>query len=155
MAELLTQERADFLSRMPKRIIRPDEFAWHPLAATDSRGASRSRIMRVRLLGEDSRESFLLIGAANGSFSFKLKWNKVELCRVDSAYRHKLPKQRGDPTEFIYGPHVHYFVPGHGVEHAFPTTEYDSDDPLSALSFFLRHCAVQDYPPLQEILELR
>lgn len=158
MRQLLTTERAADLLALPKRVVRETDFAWQPVEAPRSRPGKRnrvqnSRILRVRLLGIDSRESFLLVGNSNGSFSFTLKWQDYDLARIDCGRRHPLPRRPGEPRTFVRGPHVHVFVAGHALDHAIATSEYSFDDVTGALRFFLRHCNVVNVPPIQEALK--
>lgn len=142
---------------MPKRLIRASDFAWFPIEPLKRKPGKRyratnARILRVRLISVSSRDTFLLIGNANGSFSFTLRWQDYDLTRIDTNPRHPLPREGGGPQQYVYGPHVHYFVAGHGLDHARPTTEYNFADVNGALQFFMRHCGVTNIPPLQETL---
>jgi len=144
---------------MPKRILRESEVAWQPLAQPKrlpGKGyrSNNARIIRVRLLAMSSRDSFLLVGTANGSFSFTLKWQDYDLARIDCGRRHHLPKVQGKPDEYVHGPHVHYFVAGHGLDFAGETSGYSFSDVNGALAFFMRHCGITNIPPIQEAFRL-
>lgn len=157
MRTLLTTERAAELVAMPKRLIRTSELAWQPLDPPKRKlgkkyRATNARQLRARLIAQSTRDTFLLVGSANGSFSFTLKWQDQDLSRIDCGQRHPLPHTPGEPREYVHGPHVHYFVPGYSLDHAHETTEYTFDDPNGALQYFLRHCGVHDAPAVQETL---
>lgn len=164
MSVLLTTERAAELLAMPKRLLKEQELAWQyvPPPVLPPKKGGKPRKMRftnayhlkARLIEAGGRELFLLTGAKNGSFSFTLKWGEYDLARIDCGVRHSLPKEPGEPDRFVYGPHVHYYVAGHGLRHARETTEYSYTDVNGALAFFMRHCNVVNPPPLQEVLKL-
>ena len=142
---------------MPKRLLRPSDFAWLPIEPQPRKPgkkyrATNARILRVRLIALDSRDTFQLLGNANGTFSFTLRWQDYDLARIDTNPRHPLPAASGQPHKFIRGPHIHYFVAGHSLDYARATTEYDFVDPNGALHFFMRYCGVKDIPALQETL---
>jgi hypothetical protein len=141
----------------PKRVVKETEVAWQPVEQPNRKPGKRyraqnARIIRVRLLALDSRDSFLLVGTSNGSFSFTLKWQDYDLARIDCGERHHLPKMPGELDKYVYGPHVHYFVAGHGLDYARETGSYSFHDVNGSLRFFLQHCGVVDVPPVQEAL---
>jgi hypothetical protein len=109
-------------------------------------------VLSAKLISLESRDTFELFGNSNSNFSFTLRWQDVDIARIDTGRRHPLPKKAGEQTIFVYGPHIHYFVPGHGLDYARATTNYSFSDPLGALQFFLSYCGVTDIPPLQETL---
>lgn len=145
---------------MPKRLVKRDGLAWlpvppQPLSAEARRKGKRPRFqnlrtMRARLISTVSRDQFELIGSANGSFSFTLKAQGADLARIDCGLRHKQPRINGEPQRYIEGPHVHYYVPGYGLDFAVATTEYTREDVNGALLFFLRHCNIAFDGSLQE-----
>lgn len=160
MRTLLTTERAAELVAMPKRLFRESDLAWQPLDPPKPKPgkkyrASNARQLRARLIGQSARDTFLLVGNANGSFSFTLKWQDQDLARIDTNPRHPYQDAPGEPRQYVHGPHVHYFVAGRGLDYARATHEYTFDDPNGALQFFLRHCGVHGAPPVQETLTFR
>ncbi|MBA4158300.1 MAG: hypothetical protein H0X65_12590 [Gemmatimonadetes bacterium] len=165
MSVLLTAERAAELVEMPKRLVKATELSWHFVPAPVPMGKQRpgkkkprfqnAYSMKAHLIEVNGRTRFLLTGNKNGSFSFTLTWGDYPIARIDCGARHRLPREPGEPDRFVYGPHVHYYVPGYGLEHAYATTEYSYGDANAALSFFLRHCNVVNPPPVQEVLGLR
>lgn len=144
---------------MPKRIIRDSDVAWVPLDSPNRKPgknyrARNARLIRIRLIAEESRETFLIVGTANGRFSFTLKWREHDLARIDCGRRHAFRERAGASREYVEGPHIHYFVAGHGLDYARTTSEYSFDDVNGALVFFARHCGVLRLPPVQETLRL-
>lgn len=150
---------------MPKRLLRPGELAWHyvppPVTKAPRKGRKPRGVrprnayhLKARLIQSGGREIFLMTGQKNGSFSFTLKWGDYDLARIDCGPTHRLPKETGEPDRFVHGPHVHYYVAGHALDHAYATEDYSFDDVNGALAFFLRHCNVVNPPPLQEVLRL-
>lgn len=144
---------------MPKRILKGSDVAWMPLESPNRKPGKRyraqnARLIRIKLIAEESRESFLIVGNSNGSFSFTLKWRDHDLCRIDCARIHGFRERAGAPREYVEGPHIHYFVAGHGLDYARATSEYTFDDVNGALVFFARHCGVLRLPSVQETLRL-
>jgi hypothetical protein len=145
---------------MPKKLLRPSEFAWRynppPRQARSGKRVrvSNPRLLTARLIGVGTREVFVLTGNANGRYGFALEWREHKLVRVDSNPEHKNDDRDGVRGEIFNGPHVHYYVPGHGVNFAYATTEYDQSDVVSGLRFFLKLCNVHGAPDLQEVLTL-
>ena len=142
---------------MPKRILRELEVAWSPLERPAPKPgkkyrAQNARRIRIRLIAEDSRDVFELVGNSNDKFSFTLKWQDYDLARIDTNPRHPLPRRTGEVQSYVDGPHLHYFVAGHGLDFANATSEYSFDDPNGALGFFARHCGIRQLPPVQETL---
>lgn len=160
MGLLLTEQRARELVQMPKRLVRSSEFAWQtleppkPVKPGKKVRVRHPRALKARLIEVGGREQFVLSGDANGSFGFNLTWQDIGLTRIDSQPLHRNPAPAGTPREQLNGPHVHYFVPGYGLANAYLTAEFDQSDIYNALSFFLRHCNVQNVPDLQEAFAL-
>ena len=157
MRTLLTTDKAAELVAIPKRILRESDVAWSPLERPAPKPGKRyrtqnARRIRIRLIAEESRETFLIVGTSNSSFSFTLKWQDYDLARIDTGMRHRNPRRAGEPAEWVVGPHIHYFVAGHGLDHARATADYSFDDVTGALVFFARHCGVPSLPPVQETL---
>lgn len=145
---------------MPKRVIKDTEMAWRfvnveAIGSSTGRGRGHNpKQIRARLLQVGGREQFLLFGSSNDKFSFTLKWQDYDLARIDCGERHKLPTPPGERKQFVYGPHVHYYVAGQGLSNAYETDQYNFGDAVGALAFFLRHCNVVNPPALQETLGL-
>lgn len=142
---------------MQKRVIRGSDVAWLPLDRPAPKAGKRYRALnarriRIRLIAQESRDTFLLVGTSNDKFSFTLKWQDYDLARIDTGPRHRLPGIAGEPSQFVHGPHIHYFVAGHALDYARATREYSFDDVNGALLFFARHCGVINLPPVQETL---
>lgn len=108
--------------------------------------------MEARLIGVETRDTFLFSGHANDRFAFLLSWQGYEIAKIDTGYRHRNPGGAGEPREWIQGPHIHYFVPGYGISYARPTDQYSWDDVNGALQFFARYCNIVSIPPVQEAL---
>jgi hypothetical protein len=154
---LLTEEKAAQLVAMPKRFVRPADFAWLPVVPQAKAPGkvyrpTNPRIINAKLIALETRDNFELFGNSNRHFSFTLRWQDVDIARIDTNRRHPLPKKPGERTVYVHGPHIHYFVPGHGTDYAMSTSAYSFDDPLGALLFFMGYCGVAEIPPLQETL---
>jgi hypothetical protein len=160
VAILLTEERARELVQMPKKLLRPGEFAWRynapPRPAREGKRVrvANSRLLTARLIGIGTREVFVLTGNSNGRYGFTLEWREHKLTRIDSSPDHKNDDCDGVKGEVFNGPHVHYYVPGHKLDFAYATTGYDQSDVVSGLQFFLKLCNVHVAPDLQEVLTL-
>jgi hypothetical protein len=140
---MLTQEEADALMAMPKRLVRPLPIAFPP--AGDS--------SQIELKSLDGREDFLVDVNRRGKIkvakcTYQERYAVIEiLVRLDLGG----PAHENPDGSVIVCPHLHVFREGYADKWAqpLPSAFTKPSDLIRTLQEFLRYCSVTEVPDIQ------
>jgi hypothetical protein len=158
--ELLTRDRADALVALPKRIVRPTDFAWKGQLLPSDAASKTYResvvaplAIEFHLVSLETRDRFQIKGYRNADFGYNLVYQTGDaLRRIDSSLVHGYRDPASGRKIEVEGPHLHVFIEGRNLHVAEKIAWYSFDDPEGALVAFLEYCNVLDRPPLQRAM---
>ena len=157
---MLSQQEADKLRAMPKRLVQPESMAVPP--AGDS--------LVYELESMDTRHKFLMDANRRGKIvlnrcTYQERYRIVELlARLDiGGPPHRNPRVGKAPLDYLeeYNgaqvrcPHLHVYVEGYEDKWAVPASSGDfplTDDLTQTLRDFMRYCGVVEIPDIQSEL---